>query len=192
MVTNMPTVSSNIGSGIALLTAAEYGRLPDVPGFRDELIEGERILSPFAKAAHSAVIKQLERMLEAQQDTLAEGPVVLRESGLYLNVEGIDSVPGPDLMVLREQDYQVSIHKGNWFEGTPLFVIEVISPSERKSQRLRKVGLYLDAGIPTVVEVDYTKRVAFVHTLDGTTMVHTEQITAPFRVQLSDVFCILD
>jgi hypothetical protein len=35
------------------LTAEEYALLPDVEGFRDELIEGERVLSPMPKAAHT-------------------------------------------------------------------------------------------------------------------------------------------
>lgn len=47
-----------------LITAEEYGQLDEVLGFRDELIEGERVLFPNAVFPHAAVIKQLERILE--------------------------------------------------------------------------------------------------------------------------------
>ena len=39
-------------------TAEEYAQLPDVEGFRDELIEGERVLSPMPKLAHVLVLNQ--------------------------------------------------------------------------------------------------------------------------------------
>ena len=41
-----------------LFTAEEYAQLNEVFGFRDELIEGERILSPGALYPHMAVIRR--------------------------------------------------------------------------------------------------------------------------------------
>ena len=184
----MPTSTVN-----AVLTAEQYSKLPDVPGYRDELIDGERTWSPLPKAAHSAVIKRLEQILEAQRDTLSDVAVaVIRESGLYIRAGGMESVPGPDLMVLSERAYRKSIREGGWFEGILVFVVEVVSPSERKSQRLHKVGLYLEAGIAFVVEVDYTKRVFIVHSHNETATVYTNSIDKPFQAQLADVFGVLD
>jgi Uma2 family endonuclease len=75
----------------------------------------------------------------------------------------------------------------------PLLVVEVISPSERKSRRLQKIGLYLEMGVAYVV--DYSRRMIVIHTPDSDAVrVYTagDQITAPFRSTLSEIFSVLD
>ncbi len=181
-----------------LITAEEYGQLDEVLGFRDELIEGERVLSPNAVFPHAAVIKQLERILETQLANLSEEPLqVVRETGWkFHNVaSGVDSVPGPDLMVIREEDARRAIKNRRWFEGVPFLVVEVISPSERKARRLQKVGLYLDLGVPNVIEVDYTKRVIRLHTPESESVAvyrQGDQLTAPFQASVDEIFTVLD
>ena len=46
-------------------------------------------------------------------------------------------------MVVRDEDAQRAIKGRRWFEGVPLLVIEVISPSERKARRLQKSAFIL-------------------------------------------------
>ena len=179
------------------LTAEQYAQLDEVPGFRDELIEGERVLSPFAVFRHAEVIKQLEDILEGQLASLSDEPLkVVRETGwkFHNSLSGVDSVPGPDLMVIREDDRR-AVKIGGWFEGTPLIVIEVISPSERKARRLQKVGLYLDMGVPYVLEADYTKRTIRLYTPDSElTVVHRadDQLLVPFKASINEIFSVLD
>lgn len=179
-----------------LLTADEYGQLDEVPGYRDELIEGERVLSPHPVYPHAAVIKQLEKIIEAQLTALSAEPLeVAREAGWKFHVaaSGADSVPGPDLMVIRKEDARKAIQRKGWFEGVPLLVIEVISPSERRSRRLQKVGLYLEMGVPHVVEIDYTRRLVKVHTADlDVTYVETDRMAEPFQTEVREIFSILD
>jgi Uma2 family endonuclease len=181
-----------------LLTAEEYAKLEEVFGFRDELIEGERVLSPNAVLPHAAVIKRLEQILERQLSNLSPEPLyVARETGWKFHnpASGLDSVPGPDLMVIREEDARRAIKNRRWFEGVPLLVIEVISPTDRKGRRLQKVGLYLDMGVPYVIEVDYTKRLVLVHTPNtDSAAVHRpgDQITTPFRSPVDEIFSVLD
>jgi Uma2 family endonuclease len=121
---------------------------------------------------------------------------VVRETGLKLrSSSGADSVPGPDLMIVPEDAWQSAVKKRSWFEGVPMMVFEVISPSERRARRMQKVGLYLEIGIPYVVEVDYTRRVVLVHTpaADTATVYRADdQITEPFRACVSEIFAILD
>jgi hypothetical protein len=77
-----------------LITAEEYEQLDDVLGFRGELIEGERVLSPNAVFAHAAVIKQLEKILESQLSELSVEPLqVVRETGWKLRDELKPSCP---------------------------------------------------------------------------------------------------
>lgn len=181
-----------------LLTAEEYERLDEVLGFRDELIEGERVLSPNAVFPHAVIIRHLERILESQLAELSAEPLrVVRETGWKFHnaASGADSVPGPDLMVIREEDARRAIKQRCWFEGIPLLVIEVISPSERRSRRLQKVGLYLEMGVPHVVEVDYTRRIVKVHTPESDAVGiygQGDQMSTPFRSVVVDIFSILD
>jgi Uma2 family endonuclease len=181
-----------------LMTAEEFGQLDEVLGFRDELIEGERVLSPNAVLPHAVVIKQLERILECQLGQLSREPLrVVRETGWKFRnaASGVDSVPGPDLMVIRERDARLAIQSRRWFEGVPLLVIEVISPSERKARRLQKVGLYLDMGVPHVLEVDYTKRIVRLYTPEAETVAvyrQGDRMTAPFNAAVDELFAVLD
>ena len=53
--------------------------------------------------------------------------------------------------------------------------------------------LYLEMGVPHVVEVDYTRRLVKVHTADlDMTYVETDRITEPFQTEVSAIFAILD
>jgi Uma2 family endonuclease len=98
-------------------------------------------------------------------------------------------------MVVREEDCRRAIQNRTWIQGTPLVVIEVISPSERKMRRMQKVGLYLEMGVPHVVEVDYTRRVVLVHTpdADAPAVYRTaDHMTVPFDTDLTAIFSVLD
>lgn len=173
----------------SLLTAAEYERLPEALGFKDELIEGERVLSPMPKRVHTIVLENLEEILKRQTK---EGRVV-RESGWYFrSATGAENVCGPDLMVLPDHVYETSTDSG-WFEGHPLFTIEVISPSECKSKRMQKVGLYLEAGVGAVVEVDPAKRTVLVHTPDAATpeLISSGNMMWSFEAELNEIFARL-
>ena len=170
------------------LTAEQYSRLPDLIGFKDELIEGERVLAPMPKFPHTVVLDNLEALLRKQFPEMR----IAREAGWrFKSGDGSDSVPGPDLMILRPEDYARAAQSGGYFEGKPLLVIEVVSPTERKPRRMHKIGLYLEAGAGAVVEVDYTKHFALIYRPDeDAPEVVRDRITSPFEANLSDIFCI--
>jgi Uma2 family endonuclease len=186
-------------SAPGLLTAEEYALLPDVEGFRDELIEGERVLSPMPRAAHTLILDRLTEILNRQLGELApnEPLRIWREAGWKFRIaaSGADNVPGPDLMVVRPEDVRRAVQNKGWYEGVPLLVIEVISPSERKSRRMQKIGLYLEMGVPHVVEVDYTRRSVRVHTPESDAVSvygEVDQMSTPFRVAVAEIFAILE
>ncbi len=138
-----------------LLRAEEYAELDGVPGFRDELIEGEHVVSPSPKLAHGRVVERLDFIIGQQLEQIAQAAGISdiqlrveREQGWYFQTAtGTDSVLEPDLMVVRELDSQRAIKADGWFQGIPVIVVDVVSPSERKSRRLQKVGLYLEMGV---------------------------------------------
>ncbi|HEX4227833.1 MAG TPA: Uma2 family endonuclease [Bryobacteraceae bacterium] len=182
-----------------LLTAEEYALLPEAEGFRDELIEGERVLSPKPKAAHTLILDRLTEILDRQLDELApnEPLRIWREAGWSFRIaaSGADSVPGPDPMIVRPQEVRRAVQKNGWYEGVPLLVMEVISPSERKSRPMQKIGLYLEMGVPHVVEVDYTRRIVRVHTPESDAFSiygDGDQMSTPFRAAVAEIFAILE
>ena len=168
------------------LTLEKYSKLPETIGFKDELIEGDRVLSPMPKAAHTIVLDNVETLLKAQ----FPGLKVVREAGWHFKSEGnVDNVPGPDLMLMSVEDYKKGGASGAYFDCQPLFVVEIVSSSERRSRRLQKVGLYLEAGAGAVVEIDYMKRCAYVYRPDEeATEILRDGIASPFIAQFSDIF----
>ena len=177
-------------SALPKLGAEEYSKLPDVIGFKDELIEGERVLAPMPKFPHTVVIDNLESLLKRQFANMR----IAREAGWqFQSAEQFENVPGPDLMVLRPEDYDRAARSGGYFKGHPLFVVEVVSPSERRSRRLQKIGLYLEAGAGAVVEAHYLKRSVFVYRPEEEAPeVIRDRITWPFTAGISDIFAHLD
>ena len=171
--------------GVTSLTADEFSALPEVAGCKSELIEGETVMAPMPLSPHTRVIKNVERILERQFPNFE----VVREAGWLIRTNEADSVLGPDLMVLDPGEYLSAVKGGRYFEGRPQFVVEVVSPSERKARRLGKIGLYLDAGAGAVVEIHYLKRMAVLYRNDeALPEVLKDTIDWPFRASLPDLF----
>jgi Uma2 family endonuclease len=168
------------------LTAKEYSELPEIIGYKDELIEGERVLTALPKLRHTLVIDNLASLLNRQFPNLR----IAREAGWqFVGVSGLESVPGPDLMVVLPEDFREALRSAGYFRGRPEFVIEVISPSERRSRRLQKIGLYLEAGAGAVVEVDYTKRTVLVYRPDEDAPEACRgRIEWPFKADTDEIF----
>ncbi len=186
-----------------LLRAADYAELDEIPGFHDELIEGEHVVSPSPKLSHGHVVEKLERIIGQQLTAIAEAAgmsgiqlLVEREQGwVFQTANQIDSVIEPDLMVVREIDARRALKADSWFQGIPVMIVEVVSSSERKSRRLQKVGLYLDMGVRHIVEVDYRRKVVLVYSPDSdapTTYGIDQQIAVPFQASVHEMVAVLD
>lgn len=186
-----------------LLRAAEYAELDEIPGFHDELIEGEHVVSPSPKLSHGRVVEKLERIIGQQLAAIAEAAGmsstklrVEREQGwLFQTANQIDSVIEPDLMVVREIDARRALKADTWFQGVPVTVVEVVSASERKSRRLQKVGLYLEMGVRHIVEVDYKRKVVLVYSPDSDAPTRydiDQEVTVPFQASVRDIVAVLD
>ena len=186
-----------------LLRAEEYAELDGVPGFRDELIEGEHVVSPSPKLAHGRVVERPDFIIGQQLEQIAQAAGISdiqlrveREQGWYFQTAtGTDSVLEPDLMVVRELDSQRAIKADGWFQGIPVIVVDVVSPSERKSRRLQKVGLYLEMGVQHIFEVDYARRVVLVHSPETDSPVRygiDDRFAVPFQASVCNLLAVLD
>src|ERR1700761_6003742 len=127
-----------------LLSVEEYLRLPPrADGLEDELIEGEIILSPSAKPLHATVVRRLTKLIEVLE---GRGYELRTDFGCIL---GEHSLPGPDLALIRAERWN-SIGKDEYLIGSPELVVEIFSPSNRKTLMAQKAALYLQHGAEAV------------------------------------------
>lgn len=141
------------------VTVEEFLARPDrEDGQREELIEGEIVLSPEPKPLHAQIVGRLRDALAPlkQQGFVIEGPF-----GCQLP----DSLPGPDLGVMRAERWQEAVRNDAYPEGSPDLVIEVQSPSNR--QLGRRASLYLEQGAEAVWIVYPKRRTIVVYDQDG-------------------------
>lgn len=95
--------------------------------------------------------------------------------------EDVDVVVQPDLMVVCDRS-KVDRHG---VHGAPDMVIEILSDSTRRNDRLLKFNLYRDAGVREYWIIDPAERLVSVHTLeDGQyyTTVYGPDATVPVGV----------
>jgi Uma2 family endonuclease len=109
---------------------------------REELIEGEVIVSPGPKVKHSEIVD----ILREQLSRLKQKGYLLRND--FSCILGGRSMPVPDLAAIELSRWKKAIDDDNWLIGSPELVIEVSSPSNRKLHR--KADIYLEHGAEQV------------------------------------------
>jgi len=134
----------------ALLTDDDFFALPD-DGQRYEVLAGELYVTPSPSYPHQHAAKHLFLQLHAffEGNQLAE--VFFAPLGVVL---GRHDVAEPDLMVVADSS-QLS-QRG--IEGAPLLIVEVLSPSHLRHDRLVKAARYLALGVRHYWLVDPRKR----------------------------------
>jgi Uma2 family endonuclease len=127
----------------------------DEHGHRYELIDGNLLVMAPADADHMSVIAELVVWFRA--NGYAKGRVLPTPG---IRIKGRSSGRNPDLMVLR---HTVSGHTV-WIEPEDtLLVVEVVSPSTRSEDRLRKPVEYASAGVPHFWRIERDNGPATVH-----------------------------
>ena len=153
-----PTPVEMMPSPIRLISVGEYlhmieaGVFPD--GERLELLEGWIVPKMSRNPPHDAVIEMVQEALQAQ---LPAGCRVRIQSGAV----GLDSVPEPDLAVVRGAiRTRVASHPGP--QETPL-VVEVADSTIAKDRGVKR-RLYARAGFPIYWIINLGESKVEVHT----------------------------
>lgn len=126
---------------------------------RYEIIDGELFETPSPTAAHALAIAALVQLLL---------PVLSRLGGRWLTAPldvffpGADPVQ-PDLLVLLPDSRARVVRRG--IEGPPDLLVEVLSPSNRAHDQVRKRDLYARGGVREYWIVDPEGRV--IEVIDG-------------------------
>ena len=128
---------------------------------REELIEGELVVSPGAKVSRAYMVERLRESLRPlkQQDFII--------SNDFSCILAPHSMPVPDLAAVALARWEEAAHTDAWLLDAPELVIEVSSPSNRKLYR--KAALYLEHGAEQVWIVYPKTRSVTVYTSEGTT-----------------------
>jgi Uma2 family endonuclease len=153
------------------LTFAEYLKYTDGSDRRDELVNGELIPMSLGTGQHGAIIKSLERALEAEIASQNRNWVVL--PGLV----GIRSPRGgkwdtcriPDLVVMLLTQWQALANREaviEFAESPPMVVVEVVSESTKTTDYRAKRSEYSILDIPEYWIVDPLLAKITIFTLD--------------------------
>lgn len=128
-----------------LVTAEELWDMPDVPGKRLELVDGEVVEMPGAGALHTMIVALLYRRLHdfVNQHDLG---LVFPDGLAYVLWRGPDQVRIPDVsFVAWDRVPEEGVPEGFW-EGSPTLAVEVVSPHDRADAIHERVQDYLEAG----------------------------------------------
>lgn len=120
------------------LTYQDYLLMSEEPGYRFEILAGMLIKEPSPNVIHQRVSRNLQRILEDyfwQVDP--EGEIFNAPLDVTL---GDINVVQPDLVyVSGEQKLMVQDTR---IDGSPVLVVEVMSPSSSRKDRLQKMRIY--------------------------------------------------
>ena len=122
------------------LTYEDYIKIPE-DGRRHEIIDGRHVVSPAPRPRHQGI---LFRLCGAFQVLEESGRAEVFPSPIDVHLTEIDIVQ-PDLVALaRPSAHLIGELK---IEGAPDLVVEILSPSSRRTDRGSKRALYETAGV---------------------------------------------
>ena len=134
----------------AMLTVDDFFALPD-DGKLYELVAGELYVNPTPAFRHQDVAKRLFRQLDEFFEGKGLGEVFFAPLGVVL---GHHDVAVPDLLVVADP----SQFSERGIEGAPLLVVEILSPSNARYDRVTKAARYLSQGVEHYWILDPRKR----------------------------------
>ncbi len=125
------------------LTYQDYLLIPEESGYRYEILDGVLVKDPSPNVMHQRVIRRLLRILEDFFCELdPEGEVFI--APLDVTFQDI-SVVQPDLFYVSGK--QKRIVRDARIDGAPTLVVEIISPSSSRKDRVQKLRIYQDARV---------------------------------------------
>ncbi|MDW7650293.1 MAG: Uma2 family endonuclease [Bacillota bacterium] len=124
-------------------TYEDYLALPNEPGFRYEVLEGELVKEPSPNLLHQRISRELEFLLITYfKQTDPKGEVF--DAPLDVTFGEI-TVVQPDILYVAGD--HLPIMKKTRIDGAPTLTVEIISESSRRKDRMRKLQIYQKAGV---------------------------------------------
>jgi Uma2 family endonuclease len=129
------------------LTYDDYVNFPD-DGRRHELIDGEHILTPSPLARHQRISSRLHLALGGHVQATRVGEVFYAPFDVILSDH---DVVEPDLLFVSNERRGIV---RDWVRGAPDLAVEILSPSTRRLDEVRKLHLYDRFGVREYWVVD--------------------------------------
>jgi Uma2 family endonuclease len=153
------TVMPKMAEGARKLTHADYLLFPD-DGRRHELIDGEHFVTPSPRSPHQRAVENLFLLI---------GPYVREHRLGRLALSPFDvifsdyDVVEPDLIFVHAERLGII---EDWVRGVPDLVIEILSPTGRRHDEVRKRALYERFGVEEYWVVDLDAETVKVYRLE--------------------------
>lgn len=141
-----------MASVVPRYTAAEVRRFPD-DRLRYEVIRGDLVVSPAPGTHHQLAVVELVAALKAYVD--AHGLGIVLPAPFEVEFTG-DSAVQPDVLVILND--RMGLLTDKRLNGPPSLVVEVVSYSSKRTDRLQKRQLYMEEGVPDYWIVDTEQR----------------------------------
>lgn len=131
-------------------TYKDYLQLPEEPGYRYEILQGFLVKEPSPSIQHQRVSRELGFALKKYFDEFdPEGEIF----GAPLDVTlGDSNVVQPDILFISGA--RRDIMRKERIDGPCDLVVEIMSPSNHRKDRLKKMEIYRKAGVPHYWLVD--------------------------------------
>ena len=145
----------------AVMTYQDYAALPD-DGLRYEIHDGELSVTPAPGRTHQAVVGRLFAILLEHVTARELGEVYVAPFDTILsNI----TVVQPDIVFIANDRLAILAERG--VEGAPTLVVEVISPSTVRIDRVTKLALYARHSVPYCWIVDPPARTVETYRLES-------------------------
>ena len=144
--TAAPAAPAHHRGGLGLVTAEQFGRLPDLPGIgKRELVYGRIVEMPPPDCGHGERQSELAAELVIYRRRTKLGRV-MTETGFIL-ARDPDVVKLPDVAFVLEARIPPDYDPDTYFDGPPDLAVEVLSKSETLTAALDKIDEYLGCGV---------------------------------------------
>jgi Uma2 family endonuclease len=176
----------------ALLTAEEFGQLPD-NGQLSELVRGRIVSLNVPYPRHGEICVTTVRILGIHVEDRDAGRIVCNDSGVITERDP-DTVRGADVAFYSYQRVPRGRLPQGYLSVVPELIFEVRSRGDRWGQVLAKVGEYLEAGVTVVCVLDEAKETCHVFRSDESQVFTAEQelvlpdVLPDFRVAVKRFF----
>jgi Uma2 family endonuclease len=180
------------------MTADEFWEWAKRPGNEDkafELDHGEVVETPTPGELHGVLCSMVAHLLWNYVFRRGGGYVCGNDTGLLVQ-RNPDTVRGPDVM-LFDEPRQLDALNSRYATGVPKLVVEVLSPGDAPGKVNRRIGQYLQRGVPLAWLVDPEARIITVYrpgqemyTRDETEELSGEGVLPDLRLPVAAVFTL--
>ena len=181
----------NVMATTQQITIADVERNP--PEGNWELIDGEIVPVNPTSYRSARVTARILRILDEYTDAHQLGDIVGPDAGFVIFPDE-NTLVAPDVGFIASHRVPPAADQEHFARLAPDLVVEVMSPSDRMTDALRKVNLYLEAGVAIVWLVEPGPRTITIfrpdrapHRLAGNESIAAEAMLPGFQMTVDDL-----